>query len=142
MAEDHTGSELLHEAEDRARPAAPVTLAVCMTCRMDRDGTPTDPRDGARLFAALSEAGLPEGVTLRPVECHSACERGCTVSLFGGPARHAYVYGDLDPDRDVADILTGAAAYAATHNGLVPWRERPVIFRKQSIARIPPQEAP
>jgi predicted metal-binding protein len=22
----------------------------------------------------------------------------------------------------------------------VPWRERPVVFRKQSIARIPPQE--
>ena len=33
---------------------------------------------------------------------------------------------------------TGAARYAATADGLVPWRERPTIFRKGVIARIPP----
>ena len=36
------------------------------------------------------------------------------------------------------DILTGAAAYANAPDGIVPWRERPTIFRKQSLARIPP----
>jgi predicted metal-binding protein len=36
------------------------------------------------------------------------------------------------------DILAGAAAYAASPDGLVPWRSRPEIFRKQSLARIPP----
>jgi predicted metal-binding protein len=25
-------------------------------------------------------------------------------------------------------------------DGIVPWRDRPTIFRKQSIARIPPME--
>jgi predicted metal-binding protein len=44
-------------------------------------------------------------------------------------------------DENAADILAGAAAYARTTDGLVPWRERPVIFRKQSLARIPPLEA-
>ena len=43
-------------------------------------------------------------------------------------------------EADVADILSGAAAYAAAPDGIVPWRERPEIFRKQSIARIPPLE--
>ncbi len=38
----------------------------------------------------------------------------------------------------VDDLLTGAARYAATSDGLVPWRERPTIFRKGVIARIPP----
>jgi predicted metal-binding protein len=36
------------------------------------------------------------------------------------------------------DIIAGAAAYAAAPDGLVPWRARPEIFRKQSLARIPP----
>jgi predicted metal-binding protein len=62
--------------------------------------------------------------------------------LSGGDTRWTYVYGDLDPNEHVDDIIAGAAAYAATKDGLVPWRERPVIFRKQSIARIPPVDAP
>ncbi|WP_297339050.1 DUF1636 family protein, partial [Pseudophaeobacter sp.] len=33
-------------------------------------------------------------------------------------------------------------AYASTTDGLVPWRERPQVFRKQSIARIPPITLP
>jgi predicted metal-binding protein len=49
------------------------------------------------------------------------------------------VYGRLTPT-DAPDILAGAAAYAASNDGIVPWRERPVIFRKQSLARIPPLE--
>jgi len=47
----------------------------------------------------------------------------------------------MDPEAHVEDILSGAAAYAATADGLVAWRERPQIFRKQSLARIPPMES-
>lgn len=95
------------------------------------------PLPGARLAAALA-LGLPPGVTLRPVECLSACSQGCAVAL-AAPGKWSYVYGRLTPE-DAADILTGAAAYAASPDGLVPWRDRPAIFRKQSLARIPPQE--
>lgn len=117
---------------------AEVTLTVCTTCRA---GAPTDaegPRAGQLLFDALNAQDLPEGVTLRPVECLSACTRGCSMVLSGGSERWTYVYGDLKADEHVDDILAGARAYAATEDGLVPWRERPVVFRKQSVARIPP----
>ena len=70
----------------------------------------------------------------------SACTRGCSIALSGGPARWTYVYGDMDPDQHAQDIIDGVSAYAASQDGIVPWRERPEIFRKQSIARIPPQE--
>lgn len=95
---------------------------------------------GARLLAALCAAGAPEGVRILPVECLSACDHGCNIAL-SGPGRWSYVYRGMDPDDHVADILAGAAAYAATKDGLVPWRDRPVIFRKQSLARIPPMES-
>jgi predicted metal-binding protein len=121
---------------------AQVTLTVCTTCRKTVDGerVPAEPRPGTRLFEALAAADLPKGVRVIGNECLSACSNGCSMVLSGGPNRWTYVYGRLDPDEHVDDILTGAAAYAATPDGIVPWRARPEIFRKQSLARIPPQK--
>jgi len=92
---------------------------------------------GTRLYAALKRAGAPEGVRLVPVECLSACNTGCAVSLTK-PGAWSYVYGRLTLD-DVPAILEGAGKYAVSPDGIVPWRDRPTVFRKQSIARIPPQ---
>ena len=119
-----------------------VTLTVCTTCRKTVDGerVPEEPRPGARMFEALSGAELPEGVRVIGNECLSACSNGCSMVLSGGPDRWTYVYGRLDPDDHIDDILKGAAAYAATPDGIVPWRARAEIFRKQSLARIPPQK--
>ncbi|MCY1128366.1 DUF1636 domain-containing protein [Frigidibacter sp. RF13] len=115
-----------------------VTLSVCLTCR--RASAPEgEVRPGTALHAALQAAGAPAGVVIRGVECLSACDNGCSVAL-SAPGRWAYVYGHMDPEVHVADILAGAAAYANAPDGIVPWRERPVIFRKQSLARIPPLE--
>lgn len=128
-------------ADPSARNCAEVTLTICTTCK--REGVdPEATRPGSILMAALSEAELPANVTVRGVECLSACTRGCTMVLTGGDARWSYIYGDLDPEAHVDDILAGASAYAATTDGLVPWRERPQVFRKQSIARIPPIKLP
>ncbi|WP_421701734.1 DUF1636 family protein [Aliiroseovarius sp.] len=124
--------------DDMAEIDAKVTVTVCTTCRA---GAPTDaegPRPGARLHDALSGA-LPDHVRIRPVECLSACSRGCSMVIEGGAERWTYIYGDMDPDTHVPAIVEGVTAYAATTDGVVPWRERPEIFRKQSIARIPPQ---
>ncbi len=116
-----------------------AVLHVCMTCRAGEAVPEGDIRPGARLYAALTEADAPAGVTIRPVECLSACDHGCSVALSKAGA-WSYVYGRLTP-ADAGDILQGAALYAAAPEGLVPWRDRPVIFRKQSLARIPPLES-
>lgn len=137
-----------------------TTLHVCTTCR----GTVADPlgcadctlgsggcaacplaggeasRPGERLAAALAELPAAEGVTIVPVECLSACTQGCAIAL-SGPGKWSYVYGRLDP-RDAETILSGAAQFEAADKGLIPWRERPDIFRKQCLARIPPQNVP
>ncbi|MCE6952779.1 DUF1636 domain-containing protein [Cereibacter sphaeroides] len=112
-----------------------VTLHVCTTCRAGRPVAEGEPVPGALLHAALA-AAAPEGVRVAPVECLSACAQGCAVAL-SAPGRWTYVYGRLDRDH-AAEIVAGAEAYAAAPDGIVPWRERPEIFRKQSLARIPP----
>lgn len=113
-----------------------IKLHVCVTCRAGQPVQEGDATPGAQLHAALTAGDVPAGVEIVPVECLSACTQGCSVAL-SAPGRWSYVYGRLSAD-DAADILSGAAAYAASPDGLVPWRERPQIFRKQSLARIPP----
>ena len=113
-----------------------VTLHVCITCRAGQPIEEGESTPGARLRDAIVEAGVPEGVMLVPVECLSACGQGCSVAL-SAPGRWSYVYGRLSAD-NARDVIAGAAAYAAAPDGIVPWRSRPEIFRKQSLARIPP----
>lgn len=116
-----------------------ATLYVCTTCRAGEPVVEGQPVPGARLHAALLAQHTPPGVRIVPVECLSACNSGCAVSLVA-PGAWSYVYGRLT-EADAPAILDGAARYGATPGGLVPWRERPEIFRKQSLARIPPLEA-
>ena len=113
-----------------------VTLHVCITCRAGQTLAEGEKTPGARLRDAIVEAGVPDGVNLVPVECLSACSQGCSIAL-SAPGRWAYVYGRLSQE-NARDVVAGAAAYAAAADGIVPWRSRPEIFRKQSLARIPP----
>jgi predicted metal-binding protein len=113
-----------------------ATLYVCTTCKAGAPVPEGSQPPGADLYSALSAAGAPEGVRIVGVECLSACNTGCAISL-AKPGAWSYVYGRLTLD-DVPAILEGAGKYAATSDGIVPWRDRPTVFRKQSIARIPP----
>lgn len=115
-----------------------LTLYVCTTCRAATDD-PDGPRAGARLLDALTAAlaARDTPVAVEGVECLSVCKRPCTVAV-ASPGRWTYVYGDLDPASAADTILDGISRYAATPDGLVPWRERPDAFRKGVVARIPP----
>jgi predicted metal-binding protein len=118
---------------------AAATLHVCITCKGQDPFDPEGPRAGLKLYQALTRQAAPVGVAIRPAECLSACDHGCNLAL-SQPGKWTYVYGRLDPAIHVPAILDGAALYAASGDGIVPWRDRPEIFRKQSLARIPPME--
>jgi predicted metal-binding protein len=136
---DQSAPNILREESIPTNSASATTLHVCVTCRAGEDGD-TGPRPGRRLYDALIDAqrhrSSSSSFRILEVECLSNCNRGCSVAL-SGPGRWTYVYGDLNQDC-IDDLITGAERYAATADGLVPWRERPTIFRKGVIARIPP----
>ena len=50
--------------------------------------------------------------------------------------------GDLDPERNVDDMLVFARAHRDAADGLPAWRERPVHVRQHTIARVPPLRLP
>jgi predicted metal-binding protein len=111
-----------------------------MTCRQaEATSSPDERREGALLHETLAAAALPDGVTLRAVECLSNCTPGCSIALRG-PGRWTYVYGNLSA-ADAAVVAEGAARYRAAADGLVPWRERPEHFRRNCNARVPPHGA-
>ena len=112
-----------------------ATLYVCTTCKVGEVHEDDSQRPGARLHRALTEQGAPDGVQIVGVACLSACKTGAAVALSQS-GKWTYVYGQMT-EENVPDILEGAALYAASEDGIVPWRERPVIFRKQSVARVP-----
>ena len=112
-----------------------ATLYVCTTCKVGEVHEDDSQRPGARLHRALTKQGAPDGVQIVGVACLSACKTGAAVALSQS-GKWTYVYGQMT-EENVPDILEGAALYAASEDGIVPWRERPVIFRKQSVARVP-----
>jgi predicted metal-binding protein len=120
--------------------APDVTIFVCVTCKRADD---VDARPGAALYEALHKRlahSRADDVALRAVECLSVCKRPCTVAL-AGPHKWTYVVGDLDAQANVEDIVEAAMKFAATDDGLIPWRERPKSFRKGVISRTPPPPA-
>ena len=115
---------------------AAATITVCVTCRAGEDLTS---RPGVKL-ADLLEARLAgeREIRVERIECLSVCKRPCTVAL-SARGKWTYVVADLDNERSVDDVVDGARRYAATADGLVPWRERPAPFRKNVVSRTPPR---
>ena len=114
---------------------AGVTVFICVTCK-----TPDAEPRGRLLFDAVTaslRAGETDAVTVTPVECLAVCKRPCTIAL-SGPAKWTCVVGDLDPDRDAEDVIAAALSFASSETGIIPWRQRPLSFRKGVVARIPP----
>jgi predicted metal-binding protein len=110
-----------------------VTAFICVTCR-GQGGD--EERPGRVLFDAVS-ARVRGEVTVVPVACLSVCKRPCTVALAEA-GKWTYVVGDLDPEVHVDDVIAMAVRYGETADGIIPWRERALCFRKGVVARVPP----
>lgn len=106
---------------------------------MDEAGVLTE-GPGPKFFEALNRT-LPESDSVRleaqPVECLAVCKRPCTVA-FAAEGKWTYIVGDLDEAAHIGDVVSAALSYAASENGIVPWKERPLSFRKGVVARVPP----
>jgi predicted metal-binding protein len=116
-----------------------VTIFVCVTCKRAEDDADA-PRPGRAMFEAVQARlalSAQDNIEIRAVECLSVCKRPCTLAL-SGPGKWTYVVGDLDIDANLDDVLEAARKFAATEDGLIPWRERPKSFRKGVVSRTPP----
>jgi predicted metal-binding protein len=115
-----------------------ATVFICVTCTGPDNGAelPT----GRTLFdavaARVTERG-ETGIKVAPVACLAVCKRPCTVAL-AATGKWTSVVGDLDPNLHADDIIAAAMSYHASESGIIPWRERPLSFRKGVVSRTPP----
>jgi len=121
---------------------ARVTIYVCVSCRISIEGDECNfDRPGGALACTikgcLSDAGAAD-IEVKPVECLAVCTRPCTIALTGED-KWTYVVGDLDAQAHASEIAAAAQLFAASGDGIIPWKERPLPFRKGVIARIPPK---
>ncbi|GLR82712.1 DUF1636 domain-containing protein (plasmid) [Azospirillum oryzae] len=123
-----------------------VELVVCETCRRPED-PPEAVRPGAELVALMVRAladspDLAAQVRLRPMRCLMSCRRPCAVAVRSA-SRMSYVLGDFAPDEMTVETLTAyLRAYAATEDGIVPFKQWPQGVKGRFVSRLPPLEEP
>ena len=130
---------LAGRAENRMTDAAraDAQLYVCIACKA---GAPGDGHPGPALLTevrSLLAGQTAHDIVIEPVDCLAVCKRPCTVAL-SAKGKWTYVVGDLTAEANAAEVAAATLAYAASANGMIPWRERPQSFRKGVVSRIPP----
>ena len=125
---------LLRDADDG------TAVVVCNTCRLSAEEreTPDGVRGGAVLAAALREAADGTGVAIQEMPCLFNCSQHCSIHLRA-PGKIGYVLGRFEPTAEAAQaIVDYAVAYAASDEGVVPYRQWPEGVKGHFIVRVPP----
>lgn len=113
-------------------------ITICTSCRHKG----TECRHGydliKRLRQAIATAGdtVPEVFEISGVACMAGCDRPCTVA-YHGTRKATYLFGDIDPDTDIEDLVAFARQYACSHDGWCSSVDRPGKLRKTTLARVP-----
>ncbi|MER9305863.1 DUF1636 family protein [Mesorhizobium sp. M0293] len=114
-------------------------IIVCTLCR----DVPTGIRSGEGLSADLRsrlsvhcEPAVAHGFAVEGVDCMAGCARPLTVA-FQAQGKATYLFGSIDAQADVGDLVRFAGLYASLADG---WRnsgQRPAGLAGKTLARIP-----
>lgn len=114
-----------------------VTVFICTSCKSTVNPGLLPGRALIDAMVVRLGADADNAVSVKGIECMAVCKRPCTIALAGS-GKWTYVVGDLNPAEHVDDLFSMSLKYAGSEDGIVPWRERPQIFRKGMISRVPP----
>ncbi|MEO0765005.1 MAG: DUF1636 domain-containing protein [Pseudomonadota bacterium] len=113
-------------------------ITICTTCR--HKGTTCQPGYDLikKLRQAIAEAGsaVPEAFEISGVACMAGCDRPCTVA-YHSTKKATYLFGDIEPETDIEDLVTFARQYAYLHDGWCSSVDRPGKLRTATLARVP-----
>ena len=113
-------------------------ITICTSCRHKG----TDCRPGYELIdklrRAIEAAGdtVPETFEVSGVACMAGCDRPCTVA-YHGTRKATYLFGDIDPETDIEDLVTFANQYSYLNDGWCSSVDRPGKLRRSTLARVP-----
>lgn len=117
-------------------------ITICVSCR-HKAGAPDEVcRPGLRLIerlrAAVDLAGESIGADfeISGTACMAGCDRPCTVAYFGS-RKATYLFGDIDADADIDDLVAFARQYASLDDGWCASTSRPKGLSGKTLARVP-----
>jgi len=84
----------------------------------------------------LAGDSIPETFEISGVACMAGCDRPCTVA-YHGTRKATYLFGDIDPETDIDDLISFARSYAYLQDGWCSSVDRPGKLRKTTLARVP-----
>ncbi|MFK7868613.1 MAG: DUF1636 family protein [Roseobacter sp.] len=113
-------------------------ITVCTSCKHTGDACRPGFELIDKLRAAIDMAGdaISDDFEISGVACMAGCDRPCTVA-YHGSRKATYLFGDIDPDVDVEDLVAFARQYAHLHDGWCSSVDRPGKLRTSTLARVP-----
>ncbi len=113
-------------------------ITICTSCRHKERTCQPGYELIEKLRAAIDAAGdvIGEDFEIAGTACMAGCDRPCTVA-YHGSRKASYLFGDIDPDDDIDDLVAFARQYAVLHDGWCSSVDRPGKLRRTTLARIP-----
>ncbi|KQY23690.1 hypothetical protein ASD31_22120 [Rhizobium sp. Root482] len=90
----------------------------------------------ANLRAAIASTDLNEQFEVTGTACMGGCDQPCSVA-FRAPEKASWLFFNLDPIDDLADIVSFAKLYTELEDGWCRSIDRPGKLAENILARLP-----
>jgi predicted metal-binding protein len=135
----------MDDPRPKARPysvaqSAPHQILVCKACKHKGDACKPGFDLLKQLRAAIALADLGDQFEVSGTACLAGCvpDHGapCVVG-YRATEKATWLFGDIDPDQPLDDLVAFARTYAALDDGWLNGRDLPPRLSDTTLARIP-----
>ncbi|MFN4202199.1 MAG: DUF1636 family protein [Tabrizicola sp.] len=120
--------------------SAPHQILVCKACKHQGQACKPGFDLLKKIRAAIQTAGLGDAFEVSGTACLAGC-----VPAHGAPcvvgwratAKATWLFGDIDPDQSLDELVAFSKAYAALDDGWMSGRDLPPGLCDTTLARIP-----
>ena len=120
--------------------SAPHQILVCKACKHRGEACKPGFQLLTKLRAAISAAGLGDEFEVSGTACLAGCGpthgEPCVIG-YRATEKATWLFGDIDPDQPLDDLVAFAQAYAALDDGWMTGRDLPPRLSDTTLARIP-----
>ncbi|MCU0828949.1 MAG: DUF1636 domain-containing protein [Tabrizicola sp.] len=120
--------------------SAPHQILVCKACKHKDQACKPGFELLKSLRAAVQAAGLGEDFEVSGTACLAGCVPAhgepCVVG-YRATEKATWLFGDIDPDQPLDDLVSFARIYAALEDGWMSGHDLPPSLRDTTLARIP-----